>query len=188
MAVKMTAVVNSLGPQPQVVELGSYLGAGSTTMLLAGCPDMQLVSVDSFALVGPNCPPRWRPNGNTPFFRGQGTMWQHFVNNTWEWRDRVVPIAAITEPPCLQLIHQHLPDVAAVYLDADHDHLPVKRQLLTCRALWPQAVLMLDDYCDVWPGVKAAVADLVGDGRLQLSTFHEVVDGRLLVIDPRGQV
>jgi hypothetical protein len=54
--------------------------------------------------------------------------------------------------------------------------------------LWPQAVLMLDDYCDVWPGVKAAVADLVGDGRLQLSTFHEVVDGRLLVIDPRGQV
>lgn len=173
----------SISPGRVVVELGSFFGAVSTRAILQGNLAIKLVCVDTFAVDPETIPKDNRPLGESPFFTGSGTAWQHFANNTWDDRSRVAPIVADANAMCLRMIYATGLDVAMVYLDADHSEHPVFSQLTTAAVLWPKATILLDDYNAEWPGVRRAVHRAVHDGYLSESEFAAIHGGRLLVIN-----
>jgi len=152
------------------LELGSFFGAGSTQNVLQHTA-MKCLCLDNFAIPsnwwqvnkGPghikpaSAIPRL-PLRQMPFFNGQGTHLDHFMNNTWEYRDRITPIQCTIEREVLEAIYEAgiVPDL--VFIDDDHAFEPLLWRLYFIAEYWPDAVVVCDDYDKKnWGGVVQAI-------------------------------
>ena len=172
---------SELKDQQIIVELGSFLGAISTQAFLKN-PNINLICVDNF-----NHDPKWIaedswPNGATPYFQGIGTVWEHFVNNTWEDKERIAPLTIDAGPVTLKLLFEAGLDPSLFLIDADHSENAVYNQLQTIIKLWPKATIVLDDYTDDWPGVKVAFQRIKEEKLFNSSDTFTLIDNRLMII------
>lgn len=182
----LESLAAELSPDQVIVELGSFIGAMSTQAFLRGNPAAKLVCVDMF-----NHDPKWipaemRPFGDTPYFMGEGNVWQHFVNNTWGNRHRIAPMTIDAGPVTLRMIYETGIDVRLVLVDADHTEHAVYNEIFAIAELWPKATIVLDDHTDDWPGVKIALQRARDEGLFGDGDTFELIDGRIMVIR-RGQ-
>lgn len=162
-------ILQGLPRNPVYVELGTFLGAGSTTAALEARPDMQALCFDNFTITGKSIQDFANADGkpgSTPdnfqgsdFAAGVGTALQHCQNNLWRFRDR----ARVFE---MQISHVTIDKLAnsgvvpdCVLIDDLHHRDPLTKRLFRCRYRWPKALIVCDDYCHRWPGVQEAVSE-----------------------------
>jgi hypothetical protein len=184
----LDAVLARLPDDLGYLELGSFVGAGSTSAVLRARPQARLVCVDHWlirgdyaarhALCDPNEPGTEQP---CVFTRNEGEAWQHFLNNTWEDRRRVLPIRQAYSSDLMRELHARglRPDL--VLIDDDHREEPLTARLRVLRELWPQAHLLLDDFYDA--GVKAGYYEAV-DAYLCPLEDSELLPGGLMWVKP----
>ena len=145
--------------QPKfIAELGSWTGTGSTKFLLNASPNSHLLCFDHWS-------PDVNDHGNSgvtpykdddPELQQLPKIWDSFIYNTWEYKDRLTPIRNKTIPG-LESVRQYNFPVDLVFIDADHSYLGTYNDIIKCAELWPDAQITGDDF--TWETVKAAVID-----------------------------
>lgn len=159
--------------KPKVIlELGTWLGQSAVYWLSLN-PDAVLICVDHWNGLTHDA---WLPENFPEEMVGENfpTLYETFLANVWEYRDRVIPIRSDTLNG-IQIVQAMgiTPDV--VYVDADHEYKSVRDELTLLCDYFPKAILCGDDFSDQnFPGVRKAVMDaglphLVSNGRCWLS-------------------
>lgn len=157
------------------LELGSFFGCGSTRDVLE-VTSMKCICVDNFSIPhtywGPNQRRHHRPQSNPPgqrlnkmpYFQGKGTHLDHFMNNTWQYRDRIVPVQCMTDVSILEALRDAgvYPDL--IFVDDDHEYEAVAWRLEFIAHHWPDALVVCDDHTESWPGVIQAVSEVLDHG------------------------
>lgn len=136
-----------LGIATIVLELGSYLGL-STRFILENtskrsvviAADTWLGSLEMYDLE--SCENR-RP-----------ILYEQFIANCWSYRDRLV-VVRNTSAIAIRFISKCGVTPDLVYIDASHEFEDVMADVRLCCRLFPDAVLVGDDYN--WEGVKNGV-------------------------------
>lgn len=106
-------------------------------------------------------------------------LYPTFLVNMWQYRDRVVPLRMDAVAGLEHLKAQGVePDI--IYIDADHHYEAVKRDIEACMKLFPNAILVGDDYGQ-YEGVRQAVHECavatmrsgtVNNSPLKVPSFH----------------
>src|SRR5262245_53400051 len=98
------------------------------------------------------------------------TLHETFLAMNWAYRDRVTPLH-MTTPEGLRTLAQHglAPDL--IYFDAEHTTEAVFDDLETASRLFPDAVLVGDDYDE--PRVRAAVERFADRHGLSVETVGD---------------
>ena len=135
-----------------VVELGSWLGL-SAKFFLDVAPNATVLCVD-----------HWqgsREHQHVEEWRSKlPILYETFLVNLWEYRDRVIPIKRKTVEG-LKVIHSlgiH-PDV--VYIDASHEYKDVCWDVHTALELFPDSIICGDDWS--WSDVQKAVSEIASN-------------------------
>jgi len=138
------------------VELGSFTGA-SLQYAAKQAPNATLIAIDkwdwTYTGEGPSNSPACLqdPYAVVP-------LWETFVVNQWDLRDRIIPIRLDTLRGLMSVYCAGIkPDV--IYVDADHEYKEVKQDIELATRLFPDAVLCGHDY-KTHPSVKQAVDEL----------------------------
>jgi hypothetical protein len=156
-------LIKKLPPNPVYVELGTFLGAGSTMLALQARSDLQAICLDHWAItasIANKYPPdnaKDKDGRLCAFLRGEGTSLEHCQNNLWAYRDRVTLIQTNIVPETVDQLANQGVKADCVLLDDDHTELPFLHRLGRCRYRWPEAVVICDDYCKAWPGILNGV-------------------------------
>jgi predicted O-methyltransferase YrrM len=129
-----------------VVELGSWLGL-STRFIAAHAQSANVISVD-----------HWRGSpehqNDERYRKLLPRLFETFQSRCWSYRDRIIPLRMSTQEGLRAVAAAGLqPDV--VFIDAEHSFEAVSAEAALARQLFPQAVIIGDDYD--WSGVHAAV-------------------------------
>lgn len=120
-----------------IIELGSWLGK-STRWFLQAAPNAMVVAIDHW-----KGSPEHRRFGDD--FRG--LLWPRFLQNCWEYRDRLVPLKTSTlDGMRLVADRGYLPDL--VYVDAAHDMRSAQLDIEAALTLFPDAQITGDDW--IW--------------------------------------
>lgn len=139
------------GPHVEVyLELGSWLGK-SARWFAQHCPNAMILCVDHWQ----GSPEHHR---KSKWQKHLPTLYETFLTNLWDLRDRVIPIRANTLEGMRIVAEAGVrPDL--VYIDAGHDAESVYHDLRTALELFPDAQLLGDD----WPieGVRHGVHKLL---------------------------
>ncbi|MCA1819490.1 MAG: class I SAM-dependent methyltransferase [Halobacteriales archaeon] len=129
-----------------IVELGSWLGL-SATFFAQEAPKAQIICVDTWE-------GSQEHQGGAQFAPVLGKLHGSFLANLWPHQDRVVAIRAFSWDG-LQAIHDQGIVADLIYVDASHETNDVMRDLDTAWRLFPNAVVLGDDWG--WPSVRRAV-------------------------------
>jgi len=184
-----------LQPGSVYMELGSFLGAGSTTSALLCRSDLQVVCVDNWTLTRDqiNYEPinayetRMRiPKKEIPtdYWQGIGTALQHFQNNTFQWKNRIRMFQGqISRQTLYELKDKFLLQPTLILIDDHHEYNAVLVRLQTIRELWPAAIVVLDDYTEAFEGVKQGVEAALKAGWYSQHK-RRLVGNRLCVLYP----
>jgi hypothetical protein len=168
-------------PNGIYLELGSFLGAGTTRCVIENVPGMRLICCDNFAMTSDYFRTRHVEHRDSPFYTGQGTCFQHFINNTFEARERVALLHCDTSEALAAVRRLNIaPDV--ILIDATHTEDSVFSDLSFCAIHFPHAMILLDDYCPSWPGVKKAVVKAESRALLK-GRVQKLKGDRLLVLE-----
>jgi len=137
-----------------IVELGSWLGS-STRFLLDRAPKATVIAIDHWS----NNVKDYGNGGATEASSDPGiekiyTLWDTFLSNCWQYKDRLYPVRAYTQDGLKQLKEYEL-EVDIVYIDASHSYEDVLADITLSRELWPKAQIIGDDYA--WESVRRAV-------------------------------
>jgi len=142
----------------QIVEVGSWLGQ-SARWFSEHCPNAQIACVD-----------HWRGspeiNGKYEYGSKLPRLFDTFVANMWDYRERVMPIRMDSQKGMREAKRLGFePDL--VWIDAAHDAASVQKDIETAMELWPDAMIAGDDYdwLGVREGVEAAGIDVSSEGR-----------------------
>ena len=164
-------LVKTLPETGVYLELGTFLGAGSTAIALEVKPQLKVVCMDHWHITG-QAARKWQPEHalvpgtkqRVDFLKGHGSAFAHFCNNIFEDQARVVPIRRAYQDQTLVDLAQlgFVPDL--ILIDDDHQRAPVLQRMRQIHQLWPQAQLMLDDYTDFWPGVRHGFDQAIAEG------------------------
>lgn len=142
-----------------VVELGSWIGKSTRFILSLGvetiiCVDTWKGSKELYTMQKPHVQ------------RVLPILFEQFCSNQWNQQDKIIPIRSDSVVG-LKVVYEEdvKPDV--VYIDASHEYPDVLMDLYGCYALFPQAIILGDDWCPVgekrgpleFPGVVQAVED-----------------------------
>lgn len=121
-----------------VIEIGAWLGMSTLWLAEKVGPLGKIVSIDHFEgsrdhKIDP------RHASILPI------LWETFVVNCWEMRDRIVPVCGSSRDalPYLQASGFE-PNV--IYVDGSHDYDDVVLDLTLSLALWPKARVVGDDF------------------------------------------
>lgn len=144
-----------VSPQNKVVvELGSWLGS-STRFILQHAINAKVIAIDHWS----NNIKDYGNGGSTdassdPGIEKIGTLWETFLVNCWDYKDRLYPVRAYTQDGLKKLKDY---DIVAdvVYIDASHSYEDVLADITLSRELWPNAQIVGDDY--TWESVRRAV-------------------------------
>lgn len=131
-----------------VIELGSWLGESATDILKRN-DDLTLICVD-----------HWKGSEehhkNEKCRKMLPTLYETFLVNMWEHRDRLIPIRSTTVDAMTLLFDMDLtPD--AIYIDADHSRPAVAIDLDAALRFFPKATTMGDDW--KWESVRFGIKD-----------------------------
>ncbi len=143
-----------------VLELGSWLGL-STRFILQAAPAADVIAID-----------HWRGSAEHLNIPDAAKLLPHlyetFLVNCWESQDRLLPLRMGTIDGLRLIFERGLaPDV--IYLDADHSYEAVKADLETCLDLFPEAILIGDDWD--WTSVRQAVEDVCGTRKIDVHVW-----------------
>lgn len=173
-------------PNSVYLELGSFLGAGSTLAALQANPTLLAICADSFSVKGKGLARTKNEtdaNGRrVAFLRGKGNAFQHFVNNTWEYRDRIAANKVRIDAGFLRQVHASGIEPSVIYIDDEHTEPAVKVRLQTIKELWPETIVLLDDYVPSWSGVIAGVQYAFSAG-LYDAAHSKIVANRLMLLN-----
>lgn len=150
-----------------IMEMGSWTGAGSTKYILNKAPDAYLVCID-----------HWSKDLND-YVQEEFTieqvkelesiisiLWETFLLNTWDYKHRLTPLREKTIKGLHTLKDLEIPfDI--IYIYAHHDYENVLHDISTAHKIWPNAVIVGDDY--LWDGVKRAVHCYADDNDLDVN-------------------
>jgi len=129
-------------PNGLYLELGTWTGVGSTAFVANKFPNMTLICIDTFKGSSEH-------QRDPKQKRVAEKLWDHFCINRWIDRDRIYPIKAPSVEALQRVDSAGLkPDF--IYVDAAHEADAVFADVSTAIKLFPQAVLLGDDY--VRPG------------------------------------
>ena len=138
------------------LELGSWTGAGSTEHVTKTFKNMSLICVDTFE----GSPENHKDSKQKVI---ANNLWQHFCCNRWDERDRIWPMKGKTIE-CMTALAQHKVFPDFVYIDAAHDVESVFADLQTALNLFPNAIILGDDYtapnqdhCQVYLAIDRAI-------------------------------
>jgi predicted O-methyltransferase YrrM len=133
-----------------VVEIGSWLGL-STRFIASKAPNATVLAVD-----------HWRGSDEHQQEKFQDILpilFETFLVNCWYLRERLIPIRQTSVRGMQEIATYGIhPDV--VYIDADHSHDAVVKDLEAAIDLFPEATIVGDDFN--WPGVESAVRYVTG--------------------------
>jgi uncharacterized protein (TIGR03032 family) len=138
-----------LTPQTRLVlELGSWLGL-STRFIADRAPNAVIIAID-----------HWQGSEehrqNPDFKELLPVLYETFLSSCWDYRERIIPMRMNSTNALEAIALQHLaPDV--IYLDADHSYEAVKADIVRIRELFPDAILIGDDWD--WVGVRRAASE-----------------------------
>jgi len=132
-----------------ILELGSWLGK-STRLLLSMAPQAVVICVDHW--LGSR-----EHHENEEFSTKLPTLYETFLVNLWEDRNRVIPVR-LTTIAALKEIHQCqvIPDL--IYIDAGHAYRDVHADINTSLQLFPTSMICGDDWS--WEEVRRAVTEI----------------------------
>ena len=186
-------IVSKMPPNSIYLELGSFLGAGSTKLAMQSNPTLRAYCCDHFRITSQVA--RKFPTQNASeivtgkrrkipvaYLRGEGSSLEHFLNNTFEWRNRIIPMMqAITVEFLYQLKDLGVvPDL--ILIDDDHQHTPVFNRLEFISKYWPNAQVLLDDFTPSWDGVRTGV-QAAFDAGCYPQTTSRLLAGRLMLLE-----
>jgi hypothetical protein len=149
------------------VELGSWTGTGSTAFVLKNYPFLSVVCVDTFK--GSEEHTR-----NDTYAAVAANLWDHFCSNVWESRDRVYPLRCGSREGLRYLFNAEVAP-SYIYIDAAHDEDSVFLDIQAAVQLFPQAILLGDDYVSPekgHPGVFNGVARAINAGIIAKDKFR----------------
>lgn len=154
------------GPHVDVfLELGSWMGK-SARWFAQQCPNATVICVDHWE----GSPEHLRKE---KWKKHLPTLYETFLTNMWDLRDRVIPVRAKTLQGMEAVAEAGVqPDV--IYIDAAHDADSVYHDLKTALELFPDAQIIGDD----WPieGVREGVRKLLAErGAEELLSTNEAV-------------
>jgi hypothetical protein len=140
-----------------VLEIGSWLGMGSTSYMLKYAPDIHLIALDHWSddkqdFIGTFYPIEYVERDYSHI----ENIWNKFLKNTWEFRDRLTPLRRFSSDG-LEILKDLNIDIDLIYLDADHGYDSMMYELEKCSEYWPNATLCGDDYEWEDHSVKRAV-------------------------------
>lgn len=146
-----------LSPQTRlVVELGAWLGL-STRFITQAAPQADVITIDHW-----KGSPEHERDPETA--RMLPSLHDTFLAMNWDHRQRIIPLRMDVGEGLRRVADYGLqPDV--IFVDADHSPESVKQQLQLAARLFPQAVLVGDDYDD--PGVQQAVDEFAAEQNAQ---------------------
>lgn len=184
------SVVARLPANSVYLELGTFLGAGSTAVALHANRQLKVICMDHWNITGEIACKFTPMNSYTPdtghmvdFLQGYGSAFMHFCNNVFEDRGRVVPVRRDYRDQTLRELYQLgvVPDL--IMIDDDHAVAPVLQRVRQIHKLWPKAQLVLDDYTDAWPGVQQGWEQALSEGLYPGARCMLLAD-RLLWVQP----
>ena len=141
-----------------ICELGSWTGTGSTKYIMEASSDSHLLCFDHWSA-------DVNDHGNSgttvyadndPELKQLPKIWDSFLYNCWEYKNRITPVRAKTLIG-LESIKEYNVPVDLIYIDADHSYQGAYNDIMKCAEIWPNAQICGDDYS--WKEVKAAVKD-----------------------------
>lgn len=141
------------GPDARVyLELGSWMGK-SARWFARECPNATIICVDHWQGSPEHLrKPKWKQH--------LATLYETFLTNMWDLRDRVIPIRTDTLTGMTIVAEAGVkPDL--IYIDAGHDSESVYHDLRAALTLFPEAQIIGDD----WPieGVRDGVQRLLAE-------------------------
>lgn len=141
----------------KIIEVGTWLGL-SARFMADLAPQATVYCVDTW--LG-----SYEHHENPDWSKFLPTLWDQFVVDCWDYRDRIVPVKMDSVEGMLQLFEdEQFPDI--IYIDGGHRYDVVYGDIKTAMALWPTARLIGDDWG--WEGVRRAVEELVPEDRLKV--------------------
>jgi hypothetical protein len=151
------------GPETKLIlELGSWLGK-STRWILGRCPNATVIAVDHWK-GSPEIEADDKEAGSK-----EPTLYETFLANCWEYRDRLIPMRTETTRAMPELVALGIkPEL--VFIDASHTYEDVKADLTLSSTSFPGARLCGDDYGGKWTGVKKAVDELCAN--IGMRVYH----------------
>ena len=149
-----------------IIELGSWLGL-STRFMLSQVPEATVLAID-----------HWKGDlsilygADEEINKRMPTLYEAFLSNCWEYRERLVPMRTTTIAG-LRELHALGVKPDFIYLDAAHQYEDAKADLDEIWRLYPDVRLGGDDYGGKWEGVKRAVDEHAGRaGRVPCLAEH----------------
>jgi len=131
-----------------VLELGSWYGS-STEWLAERCPNATIYAVDLWedGFILKEQRDHYSTMGESKL---EGMLRRHplydtFLANLWDHRDRVVPLKMQTVAG-VELLKKHGVKPQVIYIDADHHYEAVKKDIAACLDNFPDAICVGDDY------------------------------------------
>lgn len=166
------SLLAGLPPNPLYVELGTFLGAGSTIAALECRPDLQALCFDDFKITGNQVARHAKGNPHhlptnfkgSDFAAGRGTALQHCQNNLWDYRGRVRLFKQEISHVTIDKLASSGVVPACVLIDDNHHKEPFVKRVFRCRFRWPKALIICDDYCKAWPGIMEGVSEVFKRG------------------------
>jgi predicted O-methyltransferase YrrM len=148
------------GNNPNViVELGSWMGL--STRFLCENSNATVIAVDHFE--------GSREHQRMPELK---TLYETFVTNCWEWRDKIIILRMDTVKALTLLAYRFSIEPDLVYVDASHEEGNVYRDVSSILELFPTTHIIGDDFC--WDGVRAAVKRVAKDYTKALEVLDNV--------------
>ena len=186
-------VVQTLPEDAIYLELGSFLGAGSTLAALEHSGTLRAYCVDLFSMPG-RVAAKFKPQGSLAkggqpcaYMQGKGSQLQHFLNNTWAHQPRVAVFQRTVGPHFLDQLAAMGVKPNLILIDDDHHHQPVLARLRLIARHWPEAIVLLDDHTKQWDGVRTGVAAAFKEGLYHRSD-SELLAHRLMMLKGKKHV
>ena len=151
-----------------VCELGSWLGS-STRFILDCAPNCHLYAIDHWS----DDIKDYGNGGLTSAKHDPGiekitTLWNQFLANCWDYRERLHPIRSYTNEG-LRFLSDFDIQMDVVYIDASHGYENVYNDISDSLMNWPNAKIIGDDYS--WVTVRKAVHDYADRNGFDVEVF-----------------
>lgn len=153
-----------------ILEIGSWTGAGSTKYILEKAPEAQVVCVDHWSKdLNDYVQEEFNIDQVRELEAQILTLWEVFLVNMWEFRDRVTPCRG-KSVECLKRLKKYNIPFDLIYIDANHDYQGAFQDISISHQNWPNALIIGDDY--YWEGVKRAVHQFADENDYKVESVN----------------
>ena len=150
-----------------VCELGTWLGS-STRYILDCAPNCHVFAVDHWSDDIKDYGNGGVAKSSDPGIEKISTLWNQFLANCWDYRERLHPIRMKTNEG-LDLLGKFDIKMDVVYIDASHGYDDVYSDISMTLSNWPDAKIIGDDYG--WEGVRKAAHDYADRNGYRIEAF-----------------